>query len=59
MVSFIGFAKEAAEADVRINKWMGGETEAIHLITNRVAEERQVRADFRTILEPSFTSCDC
>lgn len=41
-MSLVGFAKEAAETDIRINKWKGGETEAISLMNRRISEERQV-----------------
>lgn len=41
----VGFGKEASETDIRVNKWLGGETEAIKLMNIRIAEEKQVRSE--------------
>jgi len=41
-MAFKGFGKEASEPDLRYNKWLGGEEEALRLMELRIAEESLV-----------------
>lgn len=42
LMAFKGFGKEASEPDLRYNKWLGGEEEALRLMELRIAEESLV-----------------